>query len=46
MTSADWKLLISKILRKTPTITSERLAADPQAAKQATSRMNGTFRLG
>ena len=37
---------MSKTLRKTPTITSERLAAEPQAAKQTTSRMNGTFKLG
>ena len=33
---------MSKMLRNTPTSTSVRLAADPHAAKQAMSRMNGT----
>ena len=37
---------MSKMVRKTPTSTSVRLAADPHAAKQRMSRMNGTVRPG
>jgi hypothetical protein len=37
---------IVKMCRNTPTSTSVRLAADPQAAKQQTSRTNGTVNPG
>ena len=35
-----------KILRKTPTSTSVRFAAEPQAAKQVTRSTKGTTRAG
>ena len=37
---------MSKMLRNTPTSTSVRLAADPQAAKHSTSSKNGMMRPG